>query len=155
MLNALHFYRFANLCGKRRIPFVPRLIDLINRLVFQCWLPHEAELGRGVILGYGGLSIVIDGACCIGERVQIGQCVTIGGNATEKGSPVIEADVYIGAGAKILGPIRIGRGTIVGANAVVIADLPPRCVAVGVPARIVRTNVDIDQFLFQRRTSDF
>jgi len=75
----------------------------------------------------------------IGERVRINPGVVIGGRSGHKPVPVIEDDVEIGVGAKVLGPVRVGRGAVVGANAVVLHDVPPGAVVVGIPARILRT----------------
>lgn len=150
MLNAIHFHRFGHWSYKRGIPLLPKLCDYATRLLFACWVPHKASIGRGVILGYGGLAIVIHSDSVIGEGTHIDQGVTIGGNARDAGVATIGRDVYIGAGAKILGPISIGDGAVIGANAVVVADVPPHSVAVGVPARIVRTGIDTDKFLHHR-----
>ncbi|MHB0956088.1 MAG: serine O-acetyltransferase [Pirellulaceae bacterium] len=132
------------------IPLLPKLITYCLRFVFCCWLPHTAHVGCGCRFGYGGLGIVIHSAATIGNRVHIDQGVTIGGNGTEPGVPIIEDDVYIGAGAKVLGPIRIGRGAVVGANAVVIHDVSACTVVAGVPARVIREDIDPDTFLYHR-----
>jgi len=86
--------------------------------------------------------VVIHPAVRIGSRVLICHQVTIGGTGNSHSVPVIGNDVYIGAGAKILGPITIGDNCVIGANAVVVKSVPQRCVAAGVPARILRENVD-------------
>ena len=151
MISAMQSYRIARWLADRRVPALPRLIDYLNRLVFSCWIPHEARIGRDVVLGDGGLGIVIPQDSGIGGRVHIDQGVTIGGNATEFGVATIGNDVYIGAGAKVLGPISIGADAVIGANAVVLADVPPRCVAAGVPARIVRRDIDPRLFLYHKR----
>lgn len=151
MISAISTYRVARWLAERRLPLLPRFIDYVNRLVFACWLPHEARIGQDVVLGYGGLGIVIHQDSVIGDRVHIDQGVTVGGNGTEFGVARIGDDVYIGAGAKILGPIEIGDGAIIGANAVVLEDIPAYCVAVGVPARIVRRDIDPNTFLYHKR----
>jgi serine O-acetyltransferase len=133
--------------------FIPKLIDYLIRFIFSCWLPHAVRSGENLILGYGGLGVVIHGNAVLGADVHIDQNVTIGGNGTECGVPIIENNVYTGAGAKILGPITIGDGSIVGANSVVIRDVPPRTVVAGIPAKIIRQNIDINVFLYYTRTN--
>ncbi len=151
MLSAIHLYRFSRWAYKRRIPLVPRFVDYISRAVFACWIPHKARIGADVVVGYGGLGIVIHDDVIIGERTHIDQGVTIGGNARTAGVANVGRDVYIGAGAKILGPVMIGDGSVIGANAVVTKDVPASSVAVGIPARIVKTGIRSDEFLFHRR----
>lgn len=140
MIGAIDFYRFSSGCKGLGIPLLPRLVDYFARLLFSCWVPHSATIGRGVVLGYGGLGIVIHKDAVIGAGCHIDQGVTIGGNAREVGVPTIGCRVYIGAGAKILGNIRVGDDVVVGANAVVIRDVEPNSVVVGVPARVVKKN---------------
>lgn len=134
----LRIYRLAHFLHGAGIPMLPRLLYAINRIVFTVALPPSVQIGRQVVLGYSGLGTVIHARARVGDRVQIGTCVTIGGRSGHHEVPVIEDDVQIGSGAKILGPIRIGQGAIVGANAVVLQDVPPGAVVVGVPARVIR-----------------
>ncbi len=101
-----------------------------------------------MVLGYEGVGIVAHGEAKIGDDVHIDQCVTIGGNATKHGVPTIGNSVYIGAGAKILGPVVIGSNTVIGANAIVVTDIPDHCVAAGVPARVIRSGIDPTTFLY-------
>ena len=93
-------------------------------------------------LGHGGNGIVIHPLARIGRHVVIGQQVTVGGTGIGQAKPVIGDHVYIGAGAKILGPITIGNSVVIGANAVVVKSIPSNCVAVGVPARLIKEGVD-------------
>jgi serine O-acetyltransferase len=99
-------------------------------------IPPQVQIGENVRFGYNGLGIVIHECCKIGDNVIIGHHVTIGGRGGF-GVPVIGNNVLIGAGAKILGDIKIGDNAKIGANAVVLDDVPECCTAVGVPARIV------------------
>jgi serine O-acetyltransferase len=148
MLNPVRLYRLAHFLNGKHIPLLPSVIDYLIRVLFACWLPHTATIGRRVVLGYGGLGIVIHGETHTGDDVHIDQCVTIGGSATRPGVPTIGDNVYIGAGAKILGPIVIGSHTVIGANAVVVTDIPSNCLAVGVPARVIRHDIDPASFLY-------
>ena len=116
-------------------------------MVFACWFPHTIKAGQGLVLGYGGLAIVVHADAVIGSNVHIDQCVTIGGNGITHGVPVIKDNVYIGAGAKILGPIVVGEGSIIGANAVVTKSIPPKSLAVGVPARVIESDININEKL--------
>jgi serine O-acetyltransferase len=130
-------YRAAHWLQAHHIPWVPRLLYGINRVLFAVVLPPTAKLGRDVVLGYSGLGVVIHARAVNGDRVVIGAGVTIGGRGSHQGVPVIGNDVEIGNGAVILGPIRIGDGAAIGANAVVLMDVPDHAVAVGVPARLL------------------
>lgn len=114
-----------------------QLLTLANRLVFATVLPSSVKIGRGCVLGYAGLGVVIHKDACIGDRVHICQNVTIGRHPNRDGVPTIEDDVYIGPGAVLSGNIVIGRGASIGANAVVLKDVPAGVVAVGVPARFI------------------
>ena len=100
-------------------------------------LPMNAQIGRGFYIGHFG-GIIVHPDTVMGERCSISQGVTIGvlGGA-RPGVPRFGDDVYIGAGAKVLGPVTVGDGAIIGANAVVLEDVPAGATAVGVPARII------------------
>lgn len=140
MVLLLHRMAYGML--RLRIPLLPRLIYGVNRIVFGVVLPPTVKLGKDVVLGYSGLGTVIHARAVIGNRVTIGAGITIGGKTPHHDVPVIEDDVDIGAGARILGPIRVGRGAIIGANAVVVKDVPAGAVVAGVPARILRMRED-------------
>lgn len=129
-----YFGRKLHLLGFIRLG---KMVTFLNRILFATVVPCSANIGRGTVLGYAGLGVVIHSASAIGERVHICQNVTIGRNPQFEGVPVIEDDVYIGPGAVVSGKIRIGRGARIGANAVVLKDIPAGAVAVGVPARVL------------------
>jgi serine O-acetyltransferase len=134
----LKIHAVAHWLWKNRVPVIPTLLALFNRVVFASQIPASAQLGRGVRLNYSGLGTVIHKRAVIGDHVQIGPGVVIGGRSEIWEVPVIEDFVQIGVGAKVLGPIRIGRGASIGANAVVLDDVPPGAVVGGIPARILR-----------------
>jgi serine O-acetyltransferase len=137
MLLKLH--AIAHWCDKRKIPVLPRLIYIVNRVLFGMALPASAVLGKDVVLAYQGIGTVIHARAVIGERVYIGPNVTVGGRSELYEVPVIGNDVYIGAGARILGPVKVGDGAVIGANAVVIHNVPGGAVVGGVPARVLKT----------------
>lgn len=136
MLLGIH--ALAHWLWKWHVPLLPTLLTTFNRVVFATQLPAGVQIGRGVRLNYSGLGTVIHARAVIGNHVEIGPGVVIGGRSHLRDVPVIEDHVQIGVGAKILGPIRVGRGAVIGANAVVLHDVPPGAVMVGIPARVLR-----------------
>jgi serine O-acetyltransferase len=134
----LLIHALAHWLWRHRVPLLPKLLALFNRVVFATQVPAETKLGKGVKLNYSGLGTILHPRAVIGDRVEIGPGVVIGGRSKIWEVPVIEDDVQIGVGAKVLGPVRVGRGAIIGANAVVLHDVPEGAVVVGIPARVVR-----------------
>jgi len=124
------------------VPLFPRMLYVFNRVVFSIALPPTVAVGKNVLFGYSGLGIVVHARVAIGNNVKISQNVTLGGRSGYLEVPIIEDDVDIGAGACVLGPVRIGRGAKIGANAVVLKDVPAGAIAVGVPARILTSVQD-------------
>lgn len=116
-------------------------------------VPSSVEAGPGLYIGHFG-EIILHGQVRLGSNVNLGQGVTIGigGFGALRGVPTIGSRVYFGAGAKVFGPITVGDDCIIGANAVVTRSIPPRSVAVGVPARVIReaTDSDINEAIFGR-----
>jgi serine O-acetyltransferase len=124
------------------IPLVPRAVEVLIFLIFGAVIPCSTEIGEGTVLAHGGLGNVFHPQARIGKRVLIAHNVTIGGKSTRAGGvPVIGNDVYIGAGARILGNIEIGNDSLIGANAVVVASVPPGSMVVGVPATIKKSGI--------------
>lgn len=147
LLGPIELHRLSRQLSRWRLTPLSYLLDRLIRVLFACWLPHSATIGKGVRLGYGGLCVVIHHDSVIEDEVHIDQGVTIGGNARQRGVPRILRGSYLGAGAKVLGPVTVGPNAIVGANSVVIRDVPEGAVVVGVPARVVRANIDPKHYL--------
>jgi serine acetyltransferase/CelD/BcsL family acetyltransferase involved in cellulose biosynthesis len=145
-MSALTLYRIGHWCYRRRIPIVPALIYRLIYLLHRAVIPMSAEIGEGCELAYWGMGVVLHERCKIGRYVTLGHEVTIGGRSRRWGVPVIEDRCVIGAGAKLLGPIHIGAASVVGANAVVLNDVPAGTVVAGAPARVVRTDIDINDY---------
>ena len=124
--------------------FVYRSMFRYCRNVYGIELPYSATVGRGVVIEHQG-GIVVHGASVIGDRCVIRQGCTLGlrriGEPTS--APVLENAVELGAGAVVLGRVRIGAGARIGANAVVLGDVPAGALALGVPAIVHRMNTDI------------
>lgn len=119
---------------RRHLPILPALCDRLAILFWNINIGNHTTIGPGLYLPHG--NVVIDGIVRIGRRCVIAPWVTIGVNGSVAG-PAIGDNVFIGTGAKLLGGIQIGDGARIGANAVVLIDVPPGATAAGVPARIV------------------
>lgn len=124
----------------KKLNKLSRLIDSLNRQINKCAVYGETEIGIGTQFAYGGIAVVVHKNAIIGKNCMIGQCSTIG-RVHGKGSeiPVIEDNVYIGAGAKILGGITIGNNSIIAPNSVVTKDVQPCSVVAGVPGKLLTT----------------
>ena len=138
----IHWYRVANWLFRHRIPLLPKFIYYIQYLLFNSSVPASCVVGGGSKFAYGGIAVVIHARVVIGKNCVIGQCVTIGGRSKHYAVPRIGDNVYIGAGAKILGPVKIGDNSVIGAGAVVLSDVPENSIVVGVPAKVIKTNIN-------------
>lgn len=130
-----------------RMPFslVYRVLKVAVEVLTGIDLPCEATLGRRFVIDHFG-GIIISGDAVFGDDCRVRNGVTVGLRHTHlRGSPIIGNRVDIGAGAKLLGPIHIGDDVAIGANAVVICDVPSNSIAVGVPARILPRRKDGNQ----------
>lgn len=135
-------YGFKRRVVRAPLSFLYKLLFKFIQIVTGIELPCEARLGRRCRIDHFG-GIVVSGDSALGDEVVIRNGVTIGLRRTGvPGSPKIGDRVDIGAGAKILGSITVGDDAIIGANAVVLHDVPPNCVAIGVPARILPRRAD-------------
>jgi serine O-acetyltransferase len=143
MLDALTFQRAAHLLHIRRHKVAARVVTRLARHLFGTYLAPETEIGAGTELGYGGIGIVIHKDARLGRDVLVSPGVVIGGRSGLPGAPDIADRVKIGAGAKVLGPIKIGEGAFIGANAVVIHDVAAGDVVVGIPARPIERRLKV------------
>ncbi len=124
------------------IPGVNHLLRLVTTVLFSVEVGNDIQLGRGVNFTHT-LGTVVGGTSVLGDRVTLLGNNTIG-TAKDNGCPVIGNDVVIGCGARVLGPVRIGDGAFIGANAVVLDDVPAGATATGVPA-VVRHTTDSER----------
>lgn len=128
--------RLRERCRKFHVPLANHLLRRLSTGLFGIEIGNQVTLGEGVSFVHP-IGIVIGGDAKIGDRVRFMGNNTIG-TAKDNGYPVIEDDVLVGAGARVLGPVRIGKGATIGANAVVLQDVPAGATAVGIPA-VIRT----------------
>ena len=132
---AMLCYRLMWWCHRYRLAPLTMLFNKVNAVFGQCIIGRGADFGPGFVLIHSQ-GVVINGSVRGGAHVYLEHQVTIG---AEKGvSPVLGSHVFVGAGAKIVGPVTIGDGARVGANAVVVKDVPAGATVGGVPARILR-----------------
>lgn len=142
-LWALLFYRHAHWLHQKGLRFLPRFVSAIGLFLTTIDIHPAATIGRRVFIDHG-VGVVIGETAIIGNDVVIYQQVTLGGVSLNKGKrhPTVEDNVVIGAGAKVLGNITIGANSKVGANSVVVKDVPPDCTAIGIPARVIKRGFD-------------
>ncbi len=138
-IHALLAYRVAHALYLAGMPVLPRLIALLVRAFTGIEIHPAARIGDGLFIDHGA-GVVIGETAEIGNDVTLYQGVTLGGTgfATGKRHPTVQDNVTIGSGAKLLGPITIGHGAKIGANSVVITDVPPNSTVVGNPGHPVR-----------------
>lgn len=150
-LHALIFYRISHFFYRLRMFTTARIISQFGRSFTGIEIHPGAKIGKGLFIDHG-MGVVIGETAEIGDNCLIYQGVTLGGTGKEKGKrhPTLGNNVMVGAGARVLGPFKVGDNSKIAANAVVLEEVPPNCTAVGVPARIAkrggkRMPQDLDQ----------
>ncbi len=140
-IHALLSYRVAHALHEAGMPMVPRSLSMATRALTGIEIHPAADIGRGLFIDHGS-GVVIGETASIGNDVTLYQGVTLGGTgfATGKRHPTVQDNVTIGSGAKLLGPITIGHGAKIGANSVVVTDVPPNTTVVGNPGHPVRVD---------------
>jgi len=137
-LHALTWHRVAHFLWRHNLKFAARLVSQITRFFTGIEIHPGATIGKGFFIDHG-MGVVIGETAEIGDNCLLYHGVTLGGVSLEKKKrhPTLGNNVVVGAGAKVLGAITLGDGTQVGANAVVLKDVPPNSVVVGIPGRVV------------------
>jgi serine O-acetyltransferase len=140
-VQAVLAHRVAHALHDARVPLVPRVIAYSARALTGVEIHPAANVGDGLFIDHG-MGVVIGETADVGNDVTLYQGVTLGGTgfATGKRHPTVGDNVTIGSGAKLLGPIEVGHGAKVGANSVVITDVPPNSTVVGNPGHVVRVD---------------
>ena len=139
--HALVLHRLAHGCWKRGLRWPGRFVSQVSRWLTGIEIHPGATIGRGVFIDHG-MGVVIGETAEVGDGCTIYQGVTLGGTSLTRGAkrhPTLGRNVVVSAGAKVLGGFTVGDGAVIGANAVVIRPVPAGAAAVGIPARILRT----------------
>jgi serine O-acetyltransferase len=144
-MQAMLYYRIANFCQKQHVPLLPFLLTRRIQTKYGIDISPASTLGGGIVI-FHGVGLVIGNEVVIQGDTDLYHGVTLGVRGAEwvnehhqDGHPVVGKNVVIGAGAKILGSVTIGDNCVIGANAVVTKSIPDNSVAVGIPARVVRS----------------
>ena len=154
-LHALILHRIAHKLRYWGIPVIPRMISYFSRILTGIEIHPGARIGRRFFIDHG-MGVVIGETTYIGNDVLIYQGVTLGGTGKEHGKrpPTLEDNVIVGAGAKVLGNLRIGKNSRIGAGSVVVDNVPDDCTVVGIPGRIVHQRIMVDGQLMHNRMPD-
>jgi len=144
-IHSIVIYKFAHFLYLKKLLFLARLVSQTGRFLTGIEIHPGAQIGRRLFIDHG-MGVVIGETAIVGDDVTIFHGVTLGGTGKEKGKrhPTIGNNVFIGAGAKILGNVYIGDNCKIGSNAVVLRDIPANCTAVGIPAKIVRQRENLN-----------
>lgn len=148
--HALIYYRISHFFYKHKLFFIARMISQYGRFATGIEIHPGATIGRGLFIDHGS-GVVIGETAEIGDECTLYQGVTLGGTGKDTGKrhPTLGNGVLVGAGAKVLGPFKVGDRAKIAAGSVVLSKIPPDCTAVGSPARVVRRNgerpADLDQ----------
>jgi len=137
-IHVIIAYRIAHMLYMKKFYFLARFISQVSRFFTGIEIHPGAKIGKGLFIDHG-MGVVIGETAEIGDNVTIYHGVTLGGTGKDKGKrhPTVGNDVIIGSGAKVLGAVVIGNGVKIGANAVVVEDVPAYSTAVGIPAKII------------------
>jgi serine O-acetyltransferase len=138
---AMVIYRLMQASRRWRLSPLEMVFNKFNTMFCNCIIGRGADFGPGFVLIHA-TGVVINGSVRGGEQIYIEHQVTLG--AEGRRSPVLGNNVFIGAGAKVIGAVRVGDHTRVGANAVVVHDVPDHATVVGIPARVVRMRNDVE-----------
>ncbi|MEA3464602.1 MAG: serine O-acetyltransferase [Thermodesulfobacteriota bacterium] len=150
--HALQFHRVAHKLWQLKWFFIARFVSQFSRFLTGIEIHPGAKIGRGFFIDHG-MGVVIGETAEIGDNCTLYHGVTLGGTswAKEKRHPTLGNDVIIGSGAKILGPFKVGNGSKIGSNSVVVKEVPDQATVVGVPGRMVLSGEEREEQIKQQR----
>ena len=138
--SLMRMYRIMSFIYERHIPVFPFLLQRLLRIFYSIELPPSVVVGRNSYFVHNGLGCVVHERIRIDNNMLVYQNVTLGGG-NGCAAPIVGGNVIIGAGACVLGNVSIDDNVKIGANAVVLSDVPDNCTVVGIPARIVKVDL--------------
>lgn len=144
MPNAIFFYRISRWLYLKKIPFLPKFLQLVIFILYNSKVPPDADIGKGSFLVVKGVAVVIINGAKIGKRCRIGIGCRVVGKGPYKKVPVIGDDVFLGPGCVIVGPVIIEDNVVVAPNSVVTKSVPKGAIVAGVPAKIIGNVSDLD-----------
>lgn len=147
MQALLLLYRIGHWLYRYNIPLIPKLIYLLNYLLFNSSIPSSVKIGKGSKFAYGGIGVVIHANAVIGNNCIIGQGITIGGRSKNPIVPIICDNVYMGAGCRVLGPIKIQSDVIIAPNAVVMKSVQSNSIVAGVPSKVIKSGIKVEDYV--------
>lgn len=149
-LNIKSIYKLGRFFRRKKMNFIANKIDKFNCVRHNSYLSSKTEIGANTSFAYGGIGLVIHANATIGDYCSIGQGITIGGvgGVSRDHLPVIENHVYLGAGCRVLGNVRVGHDSIIAPNCVVVKDVEPYSVVAGVPGKVINK---IDKEGFEKK----
>jgi serine O-acetyltransferase len=145
-LHALTLHRLSHRLWQWQTPLLPRLLSQLGRWLTGIEIHPGARIGQGVFIDHG-MGVVIGETAVVGDQCLLYQGVTLGGTGKAHGQrhPRLQANVVVGAGAKVLGAIEVGANTRIGAGSVLLRDVAPNSTVVGIPGRVIhQSGVRID-----------
>ncbi len=143
-MNPLLLHRIDHWALQWKIPLIPSLMQLLMQFGFGCRIGGACQIGKGTLFAYKGLGVLVVTGAKIGNNCSIHSGCKIVRKFPYKNVPVLGDNVFIGPGAVICGPVKIGDHAVVAANAVVLKSVPPRAIVGGIPARILGCVDDFD-----------
>lgn len=139
--QALFIYRLSNLLWRKKVPIIPLVLTRFIQIVYSIDIDWKCSIEGGCRIIHG-VGLVIGAGVRIRKGAVLYHGVTLGiSHGTKRGFPELEENVLVGCGAKILGPIKIGKSSKIGANSVVTHDVPENSIVAGIPGRVISKNI--------------
>lgn len=152
MPNAILFYRLSRWLYERRVPFFPKIFQLIIFIFYGSRVSAICKIGEGTTFAYRGMGVLLHDRTVIGENCSIGVGCKTAGKGPYKNVPQIGDRVYLGPNCVLMGPIVVGDNAIIGANSVVTKSVPEGAIVGGIPAKIIGWVKDKEYDIHENRS---